>query len=80
MSDPQQKGQRESQPGAAPHYASFLLRCWPGEDGKVRVRVIGVRTGVNHCLADLDDLPALLRQMMAHGRGKVEDPNAGCEA
>ena len=42
---------------------SFILRCWI--DAKVRVRLIDVRTGVNYPVANLSDLPGLIRRLLA---------------
>ena len=53
------------EPGEVPPYASFLLRCWAGERGRVRARVIAVNSGVSYPLVDLSCLPGLLRALVA---------------
>ena len=42
---------------------SFILRCWI--DAKVRVRLVDVRTGVDYPVANLSDLPDLIRRLLA---------------
>ena len=48
-----------------PHFASFVLRCWKGESGQVRARLLDVHSGVSHPLADLADLPGLVDRLLA---------------
>lgn len=57
----------------APHYASFILRCWTGKGGKVRVRLIDVHSGVSRPVTDLADLPGLVRRLVAEGAPDQED-------
>ena len=47
-----------------PHYASFVLRCWTGEDGHVRARLIDAHSGVGHPIGELGDLPQLVRRLL----------------
>jgi hypothetical protein len=49
----------------APSHVSFLLRCWAGEGGHVRARVIAVNSGISYPLVDLSCLPGLLRALFA---------------
>ena len=46
-----------------PHYASFILRCWTGGGGQMRVRLIDVRSGADCSLDDITELPAVVRRM-----------------
>jgi len=48
-----------------PHLASFVLRCWQGEGGRVRARLLDVHSGINHPLSDLTDLPGLVERLLA---------------
>lgn len=43
---------------------SFILRCWVGQERRVRVRLIDVETGVAHNVADLDQLLTLLARLI----------------
>ena len=45
-------------------YASFILRCWTGPGGQIRVRLIDVQTGVSRPVADLAGLPEQVRDLM----------------
>jgi len=47
-----------------PHYASFILRCWIGEQGQIHARLIDVNSGIGQPLADLEELPRQVRLMM----------------
>jgi hypothetical protein len=67
--------ENESENGSTLWHASFILRCWSNPGGKVRARLIDVRTGVTYPLADLDDIPALTRRLL--GTGPILD--AGIE-
>jgi len=46
-------------------YASFILRCWTGPGGQIRVRLIDVQSGVSRPVAGVDDLPEQVRRLMA---------------
>ena len=46
------------------HHASFVLRCWTSDE-QVRARLIDVHSGVTRPLADLAELPGLVRRLMA---------------
>ena len=39
-------------------YASFILRCWTGPGGRIRVRLIDVHLASAEAVADLADLRA----------------------
>lgn len=47
-----------------PHYASFVLRCRITAEGRVRASVSEVRSGLTRSVADLDELPNLVRRWM----------------
>jgi hypothetical protein len=47
------------------HFASFVLRCWIDSSGQIRARLVDVHTGINHPLVDLDELPDLIRYLLA---------------
>ena len=49
---------------ASPHHASYILRCWTGDVGQIRARLIDVHSGATWPVADLVDLPALVRRLM----------------
>jgi hypothetical protein len=59
--------ENESENGSTLWHASFILRCWSNPAGEVRARLIDVRTGVTHPLADLDEIPALTRRLLGTG-------------
>jgi hypothetical protein len=50
----------------APRYASFILRCWMGEEGQLRARLIDIRTGVGHVVGSLALLPDLVRRLVTN--------------
>ena len=60
-----------------PRYASFILRCWTSDAGQLRARMIDVRSGVSRPLADLAELPGLVRHLMAEA---LPDPPNSTEA
>jgi hypothetical protein len=45
-----------------PHYMSFILRCWTSDTGLIRCRLIDVHSGSSCPVADLSDLPDLVRR------------------
>jgi hypothetical protein len=47
-------------------YVSFILRCWTGEEGQLRARLIDVRTDVGHIVGSLALLPDLVRRLMTN--------------
>ena len=53
------------EPPTSPHHASYILRCWTGDLGQIRARLIDVHSGTTWPVADLVDLPALVRRLMA---------------
>ncbi len=46
-----------------PTYASFVLRCWTGDAGQIRARLIDLNSGVSYAVADLARLPGLVRHL-----------------
>lgn len=52
------------QPSTSPHHASYILRCWTGDMGQIRARLIDVHSGVTWPVADLLDLPGLVQRLM----------------
>jgi len=54
--------------GAAdsPCHASFILRCWIGQGQHVRIRLIDVSTGIIHTVGNPEQVPALLRRLIAN--------------
>jgi hypothetical protein len=46
------------------HYASFVLRCWRSDAGHFRARLIDVRSGVSHPVADPAELPGLVSRLV----------------
>ena len=54
-------------------YISFILRCWTDGQGQLRARLIEAESGVSYPVADLEDLPALVRQLMARAASLEED-------
>jgi len=48
------------------HYASFILRCWIGEGGRLYARLIDIRTGVGHVVGSLALLPNLVHRLVAN--------------
>jgi hypothetical protein len=55
----------EGEGTVGPRYASFILRCWTSDGGELRARLIDVRSGISRPLADLSELPGLIRQLTA---------------
>lgn len=49
----------------APHYASFILRCWQDAD-RVRARLIDVSSGAAYPVADLDALPEMVTRLLCN--------------
>jgi len=54
----------EPEKSTSPHHASYILRCWTGDVGQIRARLIDVHSGATWPVADLVDLPALVRRLM----------------
>jgi hypothetical protein len=52
------------EPSTPSHHASYILRCWTGDLGQIRARLIDVHSGVTWPVADLVDLPALVKRLM----------------
>ena len=63
MPDPTQT-QPEDETTDEVTYASFILRCWTGPGGQIRVRLIDVQSGVSRAVAGVDDLPEQVRDLM----------------
>ncbi|MBN1657288.1 MAG: hypothetical protein JXA93_02750 [Anaerolineae bacterium] len=68
---------RQDREPAAPHYTSFILRCWVGEEGQVHARLIDLRTGVGHVVGRLALLPDLVRHLVATAPPAGTEPQAG---
>ena len=70
---------RSGSPAQGAH-ASFVLRCWIADEGQVRARLINVRSGISHAVAELSELPGLIGRLVQEGmppQGEdVRDPNA----
>lgn len=54
--------------GAPPRYASFILRCQTRTDGGIRTRLLDVRSGFTCSVDDLDQLPNIVRELLARRR------------
>jgi len=65
MTDPLPTRSLDNQEAESPHYASFILRCWTSDLGQIRARLIDVHTGVSRPVTDLDELPGLVRHLVA---------------
>ena len=52
------------EPPTSPHHASYILRCWTGDLGQIRARLIDVHSGTTWPVADLVDLPGLVQRLM----------------
>jgi hypothetical protein len=55
------------------HHASYILRCWTGDLGQIRARLIDVHSGVTWPVADLFDLPGLLQRLMDRAAPKEQE-------
>jgi hypothetical protein len=62
---------REPEP---PHYASFVLRCWTGDLGQIRARLIDVHSGVSRPVNDLAELPGLVRHLVEQAVPDEQEP------
>jgi len=51
--------------GAFPSGASFVLRCWLTANGHARGYLLDVRSGVKHPVPDLAELPDLVRSLIS---------------
>ena len=47
-----------------PRYASFILRCWKNDAGQTSARLFDIRSGVSRPVANLAELPGLVRHLM----------------
>jgi hypothetical protein len=61
----------------SPRYASFILRCWIGEEGQLRARLIDIRTGVGHIIGNLDLLPDLVHRLVTNTPPTDAETQAG---
>jgi hypothetical protein len=61
----------------APHYASFILRCWQDAE-RVRARLIDVSSGATYPVTDLDVLPEMVARLLRNLRldPSLADDNA----
>lgn len=59
--------------GAHPHYASFILRCQASTGGRVRARLVDVRSGISCPVHDLDELPDIVRRLLAQTSPAMHD-------
>jgi len=57
-----------------PQFTSLILRCWRGEMGQLRIRLVNVNSGVSHLVADLNELPDLVRRQVAPVDPDDENP------
>jgi len=64
MANPDDPQRLEDELPASSHPVSFVMRCWVVRGDTVRARLTEVRTGVSYPLADLADLPALVRSLV----------------
>jgi hypothetical protein len=49
---------------APPHYTSFILRCHVDTDGRVRARLVDVRSGISCPIGDLEEVPGIVRGLL----------------
>lgn len=49
---------------ASARHASYILRCWTGDVGQIRARLIDVHSGVAWPVANLLELPGLVERLM----------------
>jgi hypothetical protein len=59
--------------GAQPHYTSFILRCQASTGGRVRARLVNVRSGLSWPVNDLDKLPDIVRRLLAQAAPAAQD-------
>ena len=65
MTEATPKSPQEAQVTGGTHRrGSFILRCWLGEEERIRARLIDASSGVSHPLADLSELPAVVRDLI----------------
>lgn len=63
----------DPEPRTSSHHASYILRCWTGDLGQIRARLIDVHSGVTWPVADLVDLPGLVQRLMARDPIELEE-------
>ncbi|MBN2003461.1 MAG: hypothetical protein JXA21_08910 [Anaerolineae bacterium] len=49
---------------AVTRYASFIVRCWQDSEMHLRARLVDVNSGASYPIANLSDLPAVLRRLL----------------
>ena len=59
------QSQAQKKQNEPPHLASFVLRCWKDSSSQVRARLVDIQSGISYPLADLDELPDLVRRLTA---------------
>jgi hypothetical protein len=59
--------------GARTYYASFILRCQASPDGRVRARLVNVRSGLSWPVNDLDELPDIVRRLLTQSAPEAHD-------
>jgi hypothetical protein len=50
---------------ARTYYTSFILRCQTSPGGRVRARLVNVRSGLSWFVNDVDELPDIVRRLLA---------------
>ena len=78
MSDTASVDAFEGKEPAPPRYVSFILRCQARSGGRVRARLLEVRSGFSCSVDDLDELPSIVRRQIARTSGPLEalDPES----
>ena len=61
---------------ASPHHASYILRCWTGDLGQIRARLVDVHSGVTWPVPNLVDLPGLVQRLMVQATPDAEEQTA----
>ena len=74
MSDSVPLQSLDNEESTAPHYASFVLRCWTGDLGRIRARLIDVHSGVSRPVNDLADLPGMVRHLVDQAMPGEKEP------
>ena len=59
--------------GAHTYYASFILRCQVSPGGRVRARLVNVRSGLSWPVNVLDELPEIVRRLLAQSAPVAHD-------
>jgi hypothetical protein len=59
---------------AQPRHASFILRCQTSAGGRLRARLVDVRSGVSCSIGDLDELPDIVRGLLSQASPAEDEP------